>query len=341
VWIQFGIRMLMMKTVHAGPGLRIDARDPASRACKKTFHGGLQNDRSMSQGAMIKHRDIENIQQVTCSKNQKCAEDRAHFHPVPGRGIFAQFFSSVYKRLLKDVNCMAIFSIYSKFLAIDGKLEANRGKFMESRSVQKQRTRRKLIEVALELSAQKGFSALSLREVSQAADLTPAGFYRHFRDMEELGLALLDEVGLSLRRFLREARKRADRERGVVQASVDAFMEYVNDNANLFRLLLGERQGASTAFRKAIHAETDQFVGELTEDLEREAKASNRPIAHAAYAAEAIVAVVFTVGAEALELPRHKQESLSVRLIEEVKMILRGARINANGAAAGKKSRSG
>ncbi|MBC7691208.1 MAG: HTH-type transcriptional repressor FabR [Methylotenera sp.] len=197
---------------------------------------------------------------------------------------------------------------------------------MEPRAAQKLKTRRKLIEATLELSAAKGFSGLSLREVSQAAELTPAAFYRHFRDMEELGLALLDEVGLSLRRFIREARKRADRDRGVVQASVDAFLEYVNENSHLFRLLLGERQGASNAFRKAIHAEIDQFVGELTEDLEREAEVSKRPLQHAAYAAEAIVAVVFTVGAEALDLPRHKQESLQVRLVEEVKMILRGSR---------------
>ena len=199
---------------------------------------------------------------------------------------------------------------------------------MEPRAAQKLKTRRKLIEAALELSADKGFSGLSLREVAQAAELTPAAFYRHFRDMEELGLSLLDEVGLSLRRFIREARKRADRERGVVQASVDAFLEYINENSHLFRLLLGERQGASSAFRKAIHAEIDQFVGELTEDLEREAEASKRQLKHAAYAAEAIVAVVFTVGAEALDLPRHKQESLSVRLVEEVKMILRGARFS-------------
>ena len=195
---------------------------------------------------------------------------------------------------------------------------------MEVRAAQKQKTRQKIIEVALELSSEKSFSALSLREVAHAAGITPAAFYRHFRDMEDLGLALLDEVGLSLRRFLREARRRVGNV-GIVQASVQAFMEYVSENSNLFRLFLGERQGASPSFRKAIHAEIDQFVGDLTEDLENGARGSARPLHHASYAAEAIVAVVFTVGAEALELPKHKQENLSVRLVEEIRMILRGA----------------
>lgn len=200
---------------------------------------------------------------------------------------------------------------------------------METRAEQKLKTRRKLIEVALDLSSKKGFSALSLREVTQAADLTPAAFYRHFRDMEELGLSLVDEIAVSLRRLLRNARKSSEETKNsdLTLFSIQTFMKYMNENANLFRLLLGERQGASDSFRKAIHAEIDIFVSELTEDLERISKARKEKLRNASYAAEAIVAVVFTVGAEALDLPKHKQESLSVRLVEEVNMILRGSKV--------------
>jgi AcrR family transcriptional regulator len=197
---------------------------------------------------------------------------------------------------------------------------------MTIRVEQKLQTRQKLVRVALALSAERGFSKVSLREVTKAAGITPAAFYRHFRDMEDLGLSLLDEVGLSLRRLLREARRRQGSQSGLVRASINAFMEFVNENGNHFRLLLGERQGASTAFRKAIHTELDRFVAELSEDLERLSHGRGG-LSRPAYAAEAIVAVVFTVGAEALDLPKHKQESLSSRISEEVKMILRGARI--------------
>ena len=126
---------------------------------------------------------------------------------------------------------------------------------MKSRNEKKLETRRRLIQVALQLSAEVGFSNLSLREVSVAAGITPAAFYRHFRDMEDLGLALLDEVGLSLRQFLRDARRRLPTGKGRVEISVQAFLEYVNSNSNLFRLLVGERQGGSSAFRKALFAE--------------------------------------------------------------------------------------
>ena len=196
---------------------------------------------------------------------------------------------------------------------------------------QKMKTRRRLIDVALELSSKKGFSSLSLREVAKAAGITPAGFYRHFNEMEDLGLVMLDEVGLSLRRLIRDARKMSTSAYGVVEFSVDVFITYVSENSNLFRLLLGERQGASSAFRKAIHEELDRFVSELTEDLEKGARARSQSISKAAYAAEAIVAVVFTVGAESLDLAKQRRESLRMRLIEEVKMILRGAFLSKRG----------
>lgn len=200
---------------------------------------------------------------------------------------------------------------------------------METRSEQKARTRRNLIESALKLSSKKGFSAVSLREVTSAAGVAPAAFYRHFRDMEELSLNLVDEIAVSLRRLLRNARKNSESKDSshLTVFSIDTFLEYVNENANLFRLLLGEKQGSSDTFRIAIRKEVDLFVEELSEDLERISVSRKQPLRNYGFAAEAIVAVVFNVGAEALDLPKHKQDSLKIRLIEEVNMIMRGARV--------------
>lgn len=199
---------------------------------------------------------------------------------------------------------------------------------MLDRSEQKQRTRRKLIEAALKLSGEQGFSALSLREVAKAAGITPAGFYRHFHDMDELGLALVDEVGLGLRQLLRDARRNINKEGIAVRASVETFIEYITQNTNLFRVLQGERQGSSQSFRKALFAEINRFIEEVTEDLDRGSKLLNQPLADVELAAEAIVAVAFTVGAEAIDLPKHRRSELIERLIKEIKMIVRGARIS-------------
>ena len=50
-------------------------------------------------------------------------------------------------------------------------------------------------------------------------------------------------------------------------------------------------------------------------------------IGYARLAAEAIVAVVFTVGAEVLELPAAGRKPLAERIIQKVRIILGGAQV--------------
>lgn len=196
---------------------------------------------------------------------------------------------------------------------------------MTERTDQKLKTRRRLIETALKLSAEKGFSALSLREVAKESGLTPAAFYKHFTDMEDLGLTLIDEVGLGLRQILRESRRIVEKGESAVRAPVEAFMNYIAENSNLFRVLQGERQGSSQAFRRALYTEFDRFIEQVADEIERISIIRKQPVQESALTAEAIVAVAFTVGSEALDLPKHRRAELTERIIKEIKIILRGS----------------
>ncbi|BBX12670.1 hypothetical protein MNVM_17510 [Mycobacterium novum] len=75
-----------------------------------------------------------------------------------------------------------------------------------SREERKEATRRAIISAALTLLEERSFSALSLREVTRAAHIVPAAFYRHFESMDALGLVLIDESFGALRDTLRDAR---------------------------------------------------------------------------------------------------------------------------------------
>ncbi len=198
-----------------------------------------------------------------------------------------------------------------------------------TRRERKAQTRRTLIEAALCLIEGGGFAGLSLREVTRQAGVAPATFYRHFSDMEDLGLALIDEVGLMLRQLMRKARKRISETGSVTRTSVNVFMEFVQSNGNLFRLLLGERIGNTPSFRSALQAELNRFTEELTEDLERQAVRLKTSLGDPSIAAEAIVAVVFSAGVEALDTPGHRCQQLMERLILEIRMILTGAAVMA------------
>jgi hypothetical protein len=126
---------------------------------------------------------------------------------------------------------------------------------------------------------------------------------------------------------MRQARKRIAKNGSVVGTSVDTFMEYLQNNENLFRLLLREKTGVSQQFRTAIRAEIDHFIVELTEDLRRLGDSKSRPISNAKLVAEAMVTIVFNQGADALDCsPKDKQE-LKQNLKLQLRMLLLGAEL--------------
>ncbi len=197
---------------------------------------------------------------------------------------------------------------------------------MTIRAEQKQRTRRALIEAALgQISAQRGFSSLSLREVAREAGIAPTSFYRHFVDLEDLGLTLVDEAGQQLRELMRQARSRFEADGSVVRASVETFMEFLDENTNLFYLLSRERAVGSEVFQCAIRREIDIFIEELAADLERESRLQEGNMADPRLVAETMVTLVLNVGLEALSLREDHRKRLSERMIRQLRMVALGA----------------
>ncbi|WP_448569385.1 HTH-type transcriptional repressor FabR [Thalassotalea ganghwensis] len=191
------------------------------------------------------------------------------------------------------------------------------------RAQQKEKTRRQLIDAALgQLSSERSFSSLSLREVAKEAGLAPTSFYRHFSDMDELGLTLVDEAGLTLRQLMRQARQRIEKGGSVIKISVLTFMEFIENNGNIFRLLLRERSGTSAAFRAAVNREISYFTLELCDYLQQ----ANKMNAEVAYMqANAAVTIVFSAGSDALDMNKKEREQLSERTIQQLRFIARGA----------------
>lgn len=192
-----------------------------------------------------------------------------------------------------------------------------------SRSQQKEKTRRAIIDAAIsELSDNQSFASLSLREVARKAEIAPNSFYRHFKDMEELGLTLVDESGLTLRQLMRKARQRIKKKGSVIVTSVNTFFEFTHTNANIFRILFHERSGTTRALRNAVAREIQYFIVELTDYIQ--SIGFEKDVAYTQ--AEAMVAVIFNAGAESLTTNSQQREDLKIRAIEQLKLIAVGAR---------------
>ena len=109
---------------------------------------------------------------------------------------------------------------------------------MTIRDDRKQQTRQTLLDAALKLMGDgRSFVSISLREVTREAGVVPTAFYRHFKDMDELGLALVDEVTMSLRRLLREERLKAQGAGHIaIHSSVMMFLLYVLLDTRYFHI---------------------------------------------------------------------------------------------------------
>ncbi len=130
-------------------------------------------------------------------------------------------------------------------------------------------TRQNLLDAAMAVMAadQSGLAGLSLRAVAKEAGVSPTAFYRHFSDMEELGMAMLDEIGDMLRRMLREVRKVGDPQQ-MVQSSLQTFFSFVKENREKFLVLSRERAGGSARMRAAIRNQMSYFSTELASDIQ-------------------------------------------------------------------------
>lgn len=129
-------------------------------------------------------------------------------------------------------------------------------------------TRQHLIDAALSRveADQNGMAGISLREVTKAAGVSPTAFYRHFPDLEELGMAVLEESSDMLRRMLRDVRK-APNPVEMINKSTDIFIRYVLENRAIWLMLSRERVGGSARIRAAIRNQISYFTTELASDM--------------------------------------------------------------------------
>ncbi|QOW19351.1 HTH-type transcriptional repressor FabR [Lysobacter ciconiae] len=187
-------------------------------------------------------------------------------------------------------------------------------------------SREDLIEAALAiLGPNRSVSTLGLREVAREAKIAPNSFYRHFRDIDELAVVLIERAGTSLRAIIGRARNRADPNGGVVRSSVEAFFDQLRADDKLLHLLLREGLVGSDAYKEAVDRQLRFFEEELRVDLIRLSKLNRVPMHEPALVARAITRLVFAVGGSAMDLPPERYPQQIDELTTMVRMIVNGA----------------
>ncbi|RYY80930.1 MAG: HTH-type transcriptional repressor FabR [Moraxellaceae bacterium] len=188
-------------------------------------------------------------------------------------------------------------------------------------------SRTEIIDAALHLlGPHRGVSSLSLREVAREAGIAPNSFYRHFRDIDELAIALIEQAGSALRSIIGTARQRASSERSVVQTSMEVFMEQLRMQHGYLPLLLREGKVGSTAFKQAVEQQLGFFETELQLDLVRLEQRLGNQLHAPDLVAKAITRLVFAMGASAMELDMAGQNLILIQTVDMIHMIIVGSR---------------
>lgn len=186
-------------------------------------------------------------------------------------------------------------------------------------------SREHIIEAALRLvGPHRSVSTLSLREVAREAGIAPNSFYRQFRDMDELAIALIVRAGTSLRRIIGEARHRAVSGQSVVRGSVEAFMKQLQADDKLLHMILREGTVGSAAYKQAVERELQFFEDELRADLVRLAETRKTGLYEPAVTAKAITRLVFAMGTIAMDMPVEQHPQVADQLTTMLRMIIVG-----------------
>ncbi|MFC5696374.1 TetR family transcriptional regulator [Pseudomonas sp. GCM10022186] len=148
--------------------------------------------------------------------------------------------------------------------------------------------KRLLMEAALRLgSRNRSLGSLGLRELAREAGLNPNTFYRHFKDVDDLGLAIIRTIATQLRQPLRDLRREAaaravlgdggvmpkllgidlGRGRRVCHETVQLFFDFVDGHAEAFIIGVRELHGASPVLRAALREVMEDFAADMAEDV--------------------------------------------------------------------------
>lgn len=162
---------------------------------------------------------------------------------------------------------MTLPTVYAR--ALDGAVAGYAPPVALTRSEQKERTRRALLDAALARGVATGLGGLSLRQVAKDAGIVPTAFYRHFDSLDDLGLTLVTESFASLREMMREVRRGDPAPAEIIARSVGILVAHVRERREHFAFIAREEAAGPPIVRRAVRDELDRVERELTTDLAR------------------------------------------------------------------------
>ena len=96
----------------------------------------------------------------------------------------------------------------------------------------KESKREKIIDVAIRIIDQKGFSALSMKKVGELVGITEPAVYRYFKSKENLINAIFEKI-ISIHQFIIEKYKKGENELSKIEDILLSQLKYYEQNREI------------------------------------------------------------------------------------------------------------
>lgn len=127
--------------------------------------------------------------------------------------------------------------------------------------------RGRIVEAAIDLMALRGYDAISVGEIAEAAGCSKAVLYDHFPSKAQLAIAAVEEMGAALMQHVSTAVLAAADEPAQTQLErgIDAFFEFTEVNPEACRMVFRDPSHDPDIFEahKRVHANSSAGVAAL------------------------------------------------------------------------------
>ncbi len=127
------------------------------------------------------------------------------------------------------------------------------------------RTRRLLRDALVSLILKKDFASITIREVTERAEVAYITFYRHYESLDQLLMEVLDEGLTELMVHIETLAKQSDT--SALETEGRLIFEYIEQKADLFRILL--KSQSVTRIRKKVVSNISAIFQKSCVPLER------------------------------------------------------------------------
>jgi len=200
----------------------------------------------------------------------------------------------------------------------------------QSRKGRKEETRHRILMAALQLVDEgRSPSELGLREVARSAGMAAPSIYNHFADMDELGIALVEESLARLRSVARSARKQMQNENltKALKQLLQQFLLSINESESALRLLIMQWFNPNPEYRKIIRRDMSIMRQDLAENMELSAIKKGLKLGEFSLESDIIFSLLITYILNVMDMDKAKREERLRVLEQQILMIVMQGRL--------------